>query len=1187
MRIKEVNIPDIVLDAQDSGELVIFVGAGVSVDAPSGLPLFNELAYQIAGNIKRQEGEPIDSFLGRLEKRGIDVHKKTLEIIGRPDSRANSLHESIISLFPSSQMMRIVTTNFDKHLSSIVNNKFPGHIETYNAPALPLGKGFTGLVYLHGSVLNDARKMVITDKDVGKAYLNDGWATKFLCEMFKEAVVLFIGYSHNDPAMKYLARGLDNENNRFALTEPEQENHWRFLGIEPIVYPLDNDGRHNALGEFLLEWAKVTGMGLIEREQRIKEIVRLEPPADKETSDYISRMIKNPVTCKFFQRHAKLPGWLIWAEKKEFLKQLFYANSELDDVGIILSEWIAGNFMVECCDYAVGVIQRLGLSINSRFWSALSTELSRNPMDPETRLKWVAILLESAQVTYQVFPLMHLLSECKIPEDKTTALLLFEFLSKPKLKLTPHINWHSSQEDDIQSYDAEISLYGDDDYLGETWGEVFQPHLQVFAEQLEPILALHLSKAHQLLLSVGKANERWDPISFSRSAIEPHDQDKYRKDIDVLINAARDTIECLNIVNHSQALATCNKWAFSSIPLLQRLAIHGIATSTLSADEKINWILDKDWLYGSGKKHEVFVLLKKAFGDASPDGKLKVLDRAVQGRSSLEMGNLDKTTIDYEIYNLLVWINSIDPQFSPTQVNIDIIKDEHSDFMEREHPEFDSWSGPVEWVSVRRPISKEELIKSSPEEKIDWILTYEGSDWPERGRDGLLTVVKDVAQSNFDWGIRFGIELEKRKVVDRDVWNALIMAWRDSVLLSEQWKEILHFLNQNIPLIQHSWNIVLDLLDDGVEKENGKIPTCRLVFAERMVGSVYNLCTDIDKINSNDDYFQDWLTAAINTLCGKVVLFWVKSFSRRRKEILHGKFPTRYKSFFQKIADKYSQEWDTGYIILVSQLHFFYSIDNKWTKDFILPLLDFKHNRDGAIKAWFGYLGWGRWNKEILVDLMPLIKELLAAQNIPEKLWERMTLLLSSIAVYGSTNPLEDGWLAEFINKADEKARGNWTRHISHMLQEADENVITQVWNSWLNQYWQRRTEGYPKPLSDKENELMTEWVVYLEPFLDDAVRLVCNVKAPQIKHTMIYQTMVEKGIAKKHPSSVARLLHHLLTAPNVANWNLKKIEVLYKELLSAGAPREQLKEICEQLARLGYEDAIELSSLLETRDRQ
>src|SRR5947207_1465711 len=76
------------------------------------------------------------------------------------------------------------------------------------APALPVGNEFTGIVYLHGSVDRPANRLVLTDSDFGRAYITDGWATRFLERLFSRFVVLFVGYSHQDMLLTYLARGV-------------------------------------------------------------------------------------------------------------------------------------------------------------------------------------------------------------------------------------------------------------------------------------------------------------------------------------------------------------------------------------------------------------------------------------------------------------------------------------------------------------------------------------------------------------------------------------------------------------------------------------------------------------------------------------------------------------------------------------------------------------------------------------------------------------------------------------------------------------------------------------------------------------------------------------------------------------------------------------------------------------------
>ncbi|OMC21142.1 hypothetical protein A5736_00585 [Mycobacterium sp. SP-6446] len=58
------------------------------------------------------------------------------------------------------------------------------NVGNYLGPALPMGDDFTGIVYIHGRLDQEHRRLVATDEDFGKAYLNDAWAARFLDRMF-------------------------------------------------------------------------------------------------------------------------------------------------------------------------------------------------------------------------------------------------------------------------------------------------------------------------------------------------------------------------------------------------------------------------------------------------------------------------------------------------------------------------------------------------------------------------------------------------------------------------------------------------------------------------------------------------------------------------------------------------------------------------------------------------------------------------------------------------------------------------------------------------------------------------------------------------------------------------------------------------------------------------------------------
>ncbi len=80
-----------------------------------------------------------------------------------------------------------------------------------------LGELFKGLAYIHGNVEQEKEALILTDGDFGRAYLTEGWARRFLVDLFSNYTVLFVGYSHNDPVMKYLATGLPPSTRRFAF----------------------------------------------------------------------------------------------------------------------------------------------------------------------------------------------------------------------------------------------------------------------------------------------------------------------------------------------------------------------------------------------------------------------------------------------------------------------------------------------------------------------------------------------------------------------------------------------------------------------------------------------------------------------------------------------------------------------------------------------------------------------------------------------------------------------------------------------------------------------------------------------------------------------------------------------------------------------------------------------------------
>ena len=83
MRFDSIHFPDELIRSIRDKDCVIFAGAGVSMGEPANLPDFGQLAEQLAAGTgdTRGEAEAIDRFLGRLQRKHIEIHQRTGEIL--------------------------------------------------------------------------------------------------------------------------------------------------------------------------------------------------------------------------------------------------------------------------------------------------------------------------------------------------------------------------------------------------------------------------------------------------------------------------------------------------------------------------------------------------------------------------------------------------------------------------------------------------------------------------------------------------------------------------------------------------------------------------------------------------------------------------------------------------------------------------------------------------------------------------------------------------------------------------------------------------------------------------------------------------------------------------------------------------------------------------------------------------
>lgn len=319
------DIPDALLQAHEEGRVVFFCGAGISY--PAGLPGFKELVekiYRLAGTdfsvIEREAFDQgrFDSTLSLLEQRlpgqRLAVRRALAQAL-KPKLRrkgATDTQAAILSLARSQQgTLRLVTTNFDRVFHSAAkrtNQTF----QSYAAPMLPIPKSsrWNGLVYLHGLLpekIDDTalNRLIVTSGDFGLAYLTERWAARFVSELFRNYVVCFVGYSINDPVLRYMMDALAADRMLGEVTpqawalgdcEPGNEYHktveWESKGVTPILYEVPIGSHdHSALHKTLHAWAETYRDGVIGKEHIVVTHALAQPSASSQQDNFVGRML--------------------------------------------------------------------------------------------------------------------------------------------------------------------------------------------------------------------------------------------------------------------------------------------------------------------------------------------------------------------------------------------------------------------------------------------------------------------------------------------------------------------------------------------------------------------------------------------------------------------------------------------------------------------------------------------------------------------------------------------------------------------------------------------------------------------------------------------------------------------------------------------------------------------------------
>lgn len=1161
MWLKEIDVPEPVLDAASAGKLVIFVGAGASRDQPAGLPDFRQLIDDVgtlAGHPPSEaEAKQPDVFLGHLEDLGVDVHQLVASAINQPASAPNRLHHAIVKLAAAHPSPRIVTTNYDLHLTTAAKNAGI-NLAVFEAPALPVGDDFEGIVHLHGALAQEARRLVVTDADFGRAYLRDAWAARFLERMFSTFTVLFIGYSHGDVVIQYLARSLGSSETRFVLTDDGDNAAWRRLGLTAIPYPASGTD-HSALPDALERWIEIVSMGFAEHRARIADLLSAEPPTIPEEISYLEATLEDPERIKYFAEKADGPNWFRWVSTRPSFQRLLGRETPSNEASHTLMAWIADRYILDEEQSAIALRAFRDRQWSFDTWHTIAHRLfAQSGEFPEWLGPWLLLTLQNAPSRRSDF-LDYMLANKNWSNNFDLALLLLEDRTQP------HIKPAFDMGGDTAPPRFEVDLCGDEHWLTDAWTKVFLPAL---TEHLRPTISLvdqQIARAYQALRTLD-ASSTFDPISFHRSAVEPHSQDEHREAIDALIDAARDCIEAAISGDPDVADRHLASWSASEDAILKRLAVHGWRIrSDRSASEKLAWLRERDWLWEIALQHEVFQLLKEALPTADQTEARWLVDAATAGPPD----DVETEISPYRSYNLLAWLADSAPGLSLTTEAFEAAQAAHPEYAPRAHPDLNKYMSSG-FVEDAMPWSVDEfhtLIEQDPQSALARLREFKTENFGITGPSwtGALRSLQACVAANPEDGIAMA---HAAVPDDAEPRIAIIQGWGRA--------ELDEALVDRVVSVIEAWepneirNATSKMISSGGGSEH---PTRwhRFERARRLATRLWPTSPTQGAITSGDDLVME----AINHPAGDLAEFWIKvvQWEWSANQSTWQGLPPAIAEQLDVLVAASDRNGLLARTILSSQLHFFFGADRAWCQDHLLPLFDWGTDETNATAAWQGFLTWGRPNDGLLQAglLDDYVESAKRSSGLAPDLQHQLAAHLASIAMHGSPEP--SSWLTRFVIEAPDELRATWAERIARALTELEPGESTLQWSRWIQAYWSGRNQSTPRPFTPQEASATAEWVIGLPGIRSEAIDLVLVSQASLDEHGHLLYRIHDLELTPE-ATDWARLLTHVLKNTKGQHWGIGHYLKEIVPKLRAGTPTPDLSGLVNEAMRLGASDA-------------
>ena len=1141
MYLNNIDFPNQILDAIQKNKLVVFAGAGASVDKPTSLPNFADLAKEIAEDTgKTLRKEPCEVFLGALKAGGIDVNGIAARILSDSCLKHNALHAAIVDLFSAPENVKIVTTNYDQMFEQVLEEKAIT-VPVYNAPALPLGNDISGIIHIHGNV-SDPKYMVVTDEDFGKAYLTEGYASRFLIKLFESYTVLFVGYSYNDTILRYLTRAMSREHsaNRYILTA-DTKSDWNSLGISAIFFPKRS---YAVMRNGIVKLGIYAKKALWDWRNQFVEIAD-NPPKDLTFETQIDYCLENEDRSRVLSNCIHGVGWLELLDRKDVFSCCFSDSKPVAGNGALWANWLSDGFVGSDDISLIKLFARHG----NRFSNSFSEIVLRKIVRDESRLsdehlrEYITLLDQRLTDPWIISRLIEITHERQLHH---LSLHLFEKLFRSSIKLEKSI-WL-----DGEHLEPKHSMIGDYYIVNHAWDLINQKVTSQYAPEVLSFVQKAIEEVHHQYAEMGQASDEKEPWSMSMLVVEDREKEYSKEPFHVLVQAFLQAIQALG--ENEDVRFYLKRGLNSKSILLRKIALRAIRESDcLNDDEKIAMICDESLTWYMEGKEQVFLLAKRAFPNASSDMQNRLLDIIEEGPNDYR----ESREKQYAIYNWCVWLQKADSTNERIESIIKRILSEY-EFAPREHPELSIVVGDAVWVADKSPLTSKEMIEMPAEKLTAFLLDYKDDVFEGPTRWGLLNTLSECVKNNSQWATGLTDYLYKQEIDNAEIWSSLFRGLEEADLSIEEalsWCTVFHRIADVIPDVKEAAHFLWKVLQKEEMQQIFK------AHEQVLFDLSVKLWNQRDTAKPSEMRLID---KTLNTATGVVLMCWIYMVSYSDSV----EIPEPYIARFEEALQLNSWEREVAVCILAGHFNFLCYRDRAWCVARFEPMLTGK-NKKIYMSAWEGVVYFsGRISKDTADIIAPIY--LKAVKNIN---WlegdarTRFIELYLTLLIFVVEKPTLK-YIPEFYKSASEEIRNQFVKAIGHRLRNMDSETKLSWWDRWLKRFIENRKSNKPVELPETECSTLFMLLLRLDFVFEDAVKILCKDSIPSSIDHLFWYELNEEKLVSDHSHSVAKLLFTLLNSIKELGFGEDYIIRIAKSL--QGLDEKENKQLQEALIKHG-----------------